>query len=424
MACVLMMGATPSRADSVQLPYLCAVDKAGRLTLTPSGSETYRIVGPRDSRAFTTCAPRNPDLCRTWQLHKFDLMCGTARVSWLGVVGAVMERSAARVEIENSRLYVRLGPAFRPRPAADGRSLLPAVRIGFPTGFAPILSTGATIVSAAPPPTVIDAVAARAPEKSQARPDGAAPAIAVSAPPSTPARPAETSSWQTTILPALSASPALSRRLAVLAAGVVTLWLVLAVWRRRRAQQEAAAQAAGHEAAAAHCADLISRAVNRHRSLRDAINEIPDVRLRVALEDDVARIKARLLSTDLSEHVAGGRFDQAQETVRAALTDLDRIGEIIAKLVARLAANWTASGSDSGRVRVLDAVPATEAEAYELLGINPDASRTVVKKVVDGLRQSWHPDHAKDDSDRLRREDRMKQINIAWDLIQGKQRAA
>jgi curved DNA-binding protein CbpA len=46
--------------------------------------------------------------------------------------------------------------------------------------------------------------------------------------------------------------------------------------------------------------------------------------------------------------------------------------------------------------------------------------------VVDGLRQSWHPDHAKDEPDRQRREERIKQINIAWDLIEAetKERAA
>jgi DnaJ-class molecular chaperone len=58
-------------------------------------------------------------------------------------------------------------------------------------------------------------------------------------------------------------------------------------------------------------------------------------------------------------------------------------------------------------------------EAYAVLGVNPDVSEGVLKKIVDALRMSWHPDHARDEEDRLAREDRMRQINIAWDLISG-----
>ncbi len=54
------------------------------------------------------------------------------------------------------------------------------------------------------------------------------------------------------------------------------------------------------------------------------------------------------------------------------------------------------------------------------MGVSPDASETAMKKVVDGLRLSWHPDLAKDEVDRQLREFRVKQINTAWDLIQGK----
>jgi DnaJ-class molecular chaperone len=74
--------------------------------------------------------------------------------------------------------------------------------------------------------------------------------------------------------------------------------------------------------------------------------------------------------------------------------------------------------------QAVPAEPTSVGEAFEMLGINPDASTTVVKKIVDGLRQSWHPDHAKDDADRQLREDRMKQINIAWDVISGRRQVA
>jgi hypothetical protein len=37
---------------------------------------------------------------------------------------------------------------------------------------------------------------------------------------------------------------------------------------------------------------------------------------------------------------------------------------------------------------------------------------------------SWHPDHARDADDRVLREDRIRQINIAWDLINTNREAA
>jgi len=66
-----------------------------------------------------------------------------------------------------------------------------------------------------------------------------------------------------------------------------------------------------------------------------------------------------------------------------------------------------------------DTIPKTRKDAFEVLGISitPDASPTALKKIVDGLRLSWHPDHAANEADRRIRESRMKQINAAWEII-------
>ena len=69
-------------------------------------------------------------------------------------------------------------------------------------------------------------------------------------------------------------------------------------------------------------------------------------------------------------------------------------------------------------------MPRTRAEAYSLLGVNPDVSEPVLKKLSDALRMSWHPDLARDDFDRAMREDRIKQINIALELIRSEKQAA
>ena len=69
-------------------------------------------------------------------------------------------------------------------------------------------------------------------------------------------------------------------------------------------------------------------------------------------------------------------------------------------------------------------MPTTYAEALELLGAAPDASLAAVKKIVDGMRQSWHPDLARSEADRRVRQRRMQQINVAWDLVSQRRTAA
>jgi DnaJ-class molecular chaperone len=65
-----------------------------------------------------------------------------------------------------------------------------------------------------------------------------------------------------------------------------------------------------------------------------------------------------------------------------------------------------------------DWMPATRDDALHVLGASPDASIEAIRKIVDGLRQSWHPDLARSEDDRLVRERRMKLINVAWDVVQ------
>jgi hypothetical protein len=78
------------------------------------------------------------------------------------------------------------------------------------------------------------------------------------------------------------------------------------------------------------------------------------------------------------------------------------------------------TGSGGGEPRM----PQTYEEALEVLGASPDASLEAIKKIVDGLRQSWHPDLAKSAEDRTHREMRARQINVAWDLVSQHRTAA
>jgi hypothetical protein len=418
-------------APHVALPFACSIDR-GRVLLTPGPERLYRIVGARDSHAHTACVPGQPDRCRTWQIHRFDLLCGTARVAWIGVVGAALERTPGRARIENNRLHLRLGLAWR-QPRSDGRDTIgPPPNLIFPAGYAPSLGLGMRFVGGQQQmPTVVDLPRAR-PETKAAR--AALEPVALTTvesvqPPSSAEQLTAVAGWQTAIAPAVERVGLTVERAMVVAGAVIGVWLALVLIRRRGGLGAILPQAAiagpespadGLKAAearmseAAECSELISRAVNLHRATRDALAVVAEGDVRDLLGEDLAKVQQSLLSKELTGQVAAGSWAPVRETVTRALTDLERIGRIVAGLVRR------STGQGRGPVEM----PATADEAFELLGVNPQASKTVVKKIVDGLRQSWHPDHAHDETDRQLREDRMKQINIAWDLIQSKQRAA
>ncbi|MEZ5816098.1 MAG: hypothetical protein R3D44_03355 [Hyphomicrobiaceae bacterium] len=140
------------------------------------------------------------------------------------------------------------------------------------------------------------------------------------------------------------------------------------------------------------------------------VDHVPAGALRDVLVADLAVIAARLEAPELAAALADGRLDLVHPVYAQAILDLER-----ARTLARIE-----------HERALEAVgeahrsPSTVEEACTFLGINPRASETVVKKVVDALRQNWHPDLAGDEMDRVVREERIKRINAAWDLIRAR----
>lgn len=135
--------------------------------------------------------------------------------------------------------------------------------------------------------------------------------------------------------------------------------------------------------------------------------------LRETLLEELKSIRQRLASL---QHAESDELQAARSSanLRNIVRDLERIRRIADSAAISIPRSGQASR---------ESVPRTAAEAYELLGINASASEATLKKIVDGLRMSWHPDLARDDADRDLREERTKCINIAWDLIRG-QRAA
>jgi len=134
-----------------------------------------------------------------------------------------------------------------------------------------------------------------------------------------------------------------------------------------------------------------------------------DLLLRDVLQAELDALRSRV--ADVSRRADQMGDKRATTVLRAMLRDLDRITRIV---------QGTSRKDDAAKARVAD-VPSTIFEAYRILGLNPEAPPVAVKKVVDALRMSWHPDHARSEPDRRHREERIKQINAAWDLLKGAQ---
>ncbi len=105
---------------------------------------------------------------------------------------------------------------------------------------------------------------------------------------------------------------------------------------------------------------------------------------------------------------------QLRQRLQGAVRELHRL----IKIAEGAAASFAVTDARPGRL------PTSREEAYQLLGVNDSVSDATLKKIVDALRMSWHPDHARDEVDRQRREERIKQINVAWDLIMGRRLTA
>lgn len=136
--------------------------------------------------------------------------------------------------------------------------------------------------------------------------------------------------------------------------------------------------------------------------------------LREVLEDELGRVRQRLATARASgDGAARGRL--AAPAFRVLMRDLERI-ERIASSARRSIAGETTDPAVT--------MPASARQAYEVLGINANVTDATLKKILDALRMSWHPDLAGDDDDRRLREERIKQINIAGELIAAERRSS
>ena len=96
--------------------------------------------------------------------------------------------------------------------------------------------------------------------------------------------------------------------------------------------------------------------------------------------------------------------------------DREQLGQILRDL-RRLIAIAEAAAASMLSTSVAADAPRTRQEACAFLGVNANAGDDDIKKAVNGLRRCWHPDYALDEEDLRLREQRMRLINCAWDVI-------
>ena len=460
--------------ERLVMPFDCGLE-GGRIRLSPATPKSYPIIGTREQEALTTCRPPLASGCRTLMVHRFVISCGGVGVAWMRVVAAIGRTGASRAWVDDGRLNVTLpardaqgpgegcydGPPARGRDRLERRVVfmqdcLPWRRrladvdhVVLPEGFAPIGEFGARLqlVSA-------DAGYSLDEARLDAGEDAALSVVRgemmlAKADPQTAIEPAVTTygsmrgatmasdEWVTVVRaerdyggapPPKAAGLPGAWTLFVAALGVVTA--AVAAHLRFSPAWPARLAAAGPRVARAFRRDAPERVASRAVSSPDLSNAGAAVAaFLVQTETAVAQLKGagplrdvlqselRHLRERLGNVETGAREGVPSASTgphyRAMVRELERIRRIAESAAASL------SGG-----RPPTTPPRTASEAYDVLGVNADVSEGVLKKIVDALRMSWHPDHARDEDDRRVREERIRQINIAWDLITAKREAA
>jgi hypothetical protein len=454
--------ATAAVADELLvMPYGCAV-VGGRPVLTPSEDQGHRIIGARETRPFAACSPVNPDVCRKWTVHRFDIDCGGARVPWTEIVAGAQRDG--RVWLETGRVRLRMPPYWSLAPddpcarltgddrwrddrlaryCADRRTLSPPSFVEMPVGFAPTLGIDAVFVAATPagpssPQVGAGPLAAPPPAAKPARPKvvrtetpQAAPsepraALPEDAPPDRPSPPPKVEAEP--VRPPI-ASPAPPP-------AVVSPIEPKIINRAEPPAPSAPPPTIEPPKATAPDPDVPGRRfgsppVTTHDSKPVPVaKETPiQVSLVSLLDSPIAPI-ALVIAGFTTLVVAAFAFIRQRERLRldalhsrefvAVSLDGTRAGGGLVPSARKQSAAPQASPAPTRALG--EAMPRTRAEAIEVLGlgVTPDATAVAIKKIVDGLRLSWHPDHATSPSDRKLRELRLKQINVAWEILAGK----
>jgi hypothetical protein len=473
-------GGSALASELLVMPYACIM-AGGRPLLAAGPEQGHQIIGRREQRTFTACSPANPDMCRTWTVHRFDLDCDGARVAWTAVVAAANhDRRAQRVWLDDGRLVLRMPRAWsyddddpcarRPkffegfgrmrRYCDERRADVPPPIVEMPMGFAPMLGIDGVFVKSAlpsagaensqPAPAVLGPPAvAEAPEPSSkvARSETPPTPRAERAPaPTRETKPAPAPAAKVTIpLPPKAAAPP-----PVQSGGPVAPKII----NRPDASPEPSPAAAPTPApkAVPPAPRAVAEVPPPQQDWTPKVTATAPVNTQTSRDDNPATIS--LLSFVASPAVgAFAAFMVLTSALLAAFIVVRRREQLQADTRPRDVAGAQLYRQRPGRSTgahgiaprsppasppvppapaqpaspaLGESMPRTRNEAIQVLGMGvmSSASEAALKKIVDGLRQSWHPDLARTEADRRLREVRMKQINVAWEILQGKRGAA
>ncbi len=128
--------------------------------------------------------------------------------------------------------------------------------------------------------------------------------------------------------------------------------------------------------------------------------------LREVMQTDLATARERL--TEVETAVQRGTIPLMK--LAAQLRQIAREIERVQRITESAAHSFS---QHAASIRV----PTTVAEAYAVIGIDADDGDAVAQRVIDSMRMSSRPDFATDETDRRDRLARIRQIDVASDLI-------
>jgi hypothetical protein len=417
--------AAPAIADSgLTMNFACQVNR-GKVELSPSPPRTYRVYGAPESRMFSNCAPGMPGGCPSLKLQRFDLDCGGARVSWIAVAEALTRYTNNPGYVSDGRFHMMAAPAFRASPGPCGPSApfgYPPRRMGpypyappapcvvpypsrprqsmeLPEGFAPPMARFAQLVAA--PAIPLPTPKSQAPNVPDAAPssEGTDPTATGSVPQAKP-KPAPVPETPPKIV-----KPAPTQ--------VATAEQPNAAAKGSQAMSEQPKTPSPELTSSISAASL----------LKGWAPQIGFILIALSLVSTSLYFSFRRgPATGLATFVGSGL---------ARMEPAPRDG-IMVPPTPQSTPPSRSSGFAQGRARptqeprptpapsIDEWLPTSRAEALRMLGAAPDAGKDTLKRLVKRLRQTWHPDRAKHEDDRRMREIRLKQINVAWDILSGK----
>jgi DnaJ-domain-containing protein 1 len=381
--------------EQLVMPFACHV-AGGQVRVAPSAPQTYQIYGHREQKRMTTCSPYNPRKCHNWSVHRFDLDCGGARTSWQSVVAALSPILAESLGPFDDAAYPPPGGA---RPYRRG----PGPKIAFPRGFAPNPMNVARFEQTAPVTADVP-VPPKKPELTQPELTES-PQVAALEPSSEPAAaPSSTEDSDDKPEAASKTAPAEQE--------------TAEVAEHRALKVEVVSGSGETEVVSGSGETTGSLPTSRTTSntLWPSTSQVFTLTLALlfALTATLFLGRRRMLALPMPMPVARLRGP-------AGLPVFSML--VSARETATARRQEDVSGS---RLRLWDEtwLPRTMIEALDVLGVEPNASSDKIKSTVTRLRRALHPDHAFDEEDRLLRERRLKQINVAWEIVSKKRRRA